>query len=155
VVVFTHDIAFLVALVTCAEQVDAQYQHQYLRREVVGAGISSSELPWIAMKVKDRIGVLKSNWQQAEKLHRTGPRAQYERNATFIYGRLREAWERGLEEVMLGGVVERYRRSIQTQQVKILSDSSSTVLAEAQGQTSWKSMAGLWKSQKRSATSMA
>jgi ATP:ADP antiporter, AAA family len=34
-------------------------------------------------------------------------------------------------------------------------DSSSTVLAEAQGQTSWKSMVGLWKSQKRSATSMA
>lgn len=33
--------------------------------------------------------------------------------------------------------------------------SSSTVLAEAQGQTSWKSMVGLWKSQKRSATSMA
>jgi IS5 family transposase len=36
-----------------------------------------------------------------------------------------------------------------------LHDSSSTVLAEAQGQTSWKSMVGLWKSQKRSATSMA
>jgi hypothetical protein len=35
------------------------------------------------------------------------------------------------------------------------SDSSSTVLAEAQGQTSWESMVGLWKSQKRSATSMA
>lgn len=74
------------------------------------------------MKVKDRIGVLKRNWQQAEKVHRTGPRVQYERDATFIYGLLREAWERGLEEVMLGGVVERYRRSIQTQQVKTLSD---------------------------------
>ena len=40
----------------------------------------------------------------------------------LIYKLLREAWERGLEEIMLGGVVERYRRGIQTQQIRYLSD---------------------------------
>jgi hypothetical protein len=35
---------------------------------------------------------------------------------------LREAWERALEEVLLGGVVERYRPSIQTQQVAQIAD---------------------------------
>ena len=64
VIVFTHDIAFLVALVTCAEEIGAQCYHQYLRREVFGAGMSSQGIPWVAMKVKERIGVLKNNWQQ-------------------------------------------------------------------------------------------
>lgn len=122
VIAFTHDIAFLVALVTCAEEIGAQCHHQYLRREVFGAGMSSQGIPWVAMKVKERIGVLKDNWQQAEKLHRTAPRQQYERETMLIYKLLREAWERGLEEIMLGGVVERYRRGIQTQQIRYLSD---------------------------------
>jgi len=126
VVVFTHDIAFLVALVACAEEVQTPYRHQYLRRERIGAGVSSPELPWVAMKVKDRIGVLKSKWQAADKLHRTAQRDQYEREASLVYGLLREAWERGLEEVLLGGVVERYRRNIQTQQAKYLHDITQT-----------------------------
>jgi hypothetical protein len=74
------------------------------------------------MKVRDRIGVLKDICQKAEKLHRTSGREEYEREAVYIYGRLREAWERGIEEILLGGVVERYRQSIQTQQAKYLSD---------------------------------
>jgi hypothetical protein len=122
VIVFTHDIAFLVALVSCAKECGASCNHQYLRREAAGAGVSSPDLPWVAMKVGERIGVLKNLWQGAEKLHRTAPRERYEQEAMFIYGRLREAWERALEEVMLNGVVERYRRSIQTQQVRHLSD---------------------------------
>jgi hypothetical protein len=35
---------------------------------------------------------------------------------------LREAWERALEEVLLGGVVERYRSSVQTNRLAPLSD---------------------------------
>ena len=56
------------------------------------------------------------------ELHREGHQAAYEKDASLIYGYLREAWERGLEEVLLGGVVERYRPSVQTQQVSLISD---------------------------------
>jgi hypothetical protein len=122
VVVFTHDIVFLLALVRFADEVGAPCQHQHLRREAFGTGVSSLELPWVAMKVRDRLGVLRSMWQRAEKLYRTACRDDYEREAILIYGRLREAWERGLEEILLGGVVERYRPSVQTQQAKHLSD---------------------------------
>jgi hypothetical protein len=74
------------------------------------------------MKVKQRIGVLKNLYQEAEKLSRTADRERYEKEAVYIYGRLREAWERAVEEVLLAGTVERYRRSIQTQQVGLLSE---------------------------------
>jgi ABC-type dipeptide/oligopeptide/nickel transport system ATPase subunit len=122
VIVFTHDIVFLLALVGWAEEVGAKCQHQYIRREVQGSGFSSQDLPWVAMKVKNRIGVLNKMVQDADKLYRTAKRGQYEREAVIIYGLLREAWERGLEEILLGGVVERYRNSIQTQQARHLSD---------------------------------
>ena len=45
--------------------------------------------------------------------------------AVEIYGFLREAWERALEEVLLGGVVERFRSSVQTRQVASLADISN------------------------------
>jgi hypothetical protein len=99
------------------EQLD---QHvQYMSK---GAGVCIDELPWVAMPVKKRIGHLKNAWQAADKLFREGHQAAYEKEAKFLYGLLREAWERGLEEVLLAGVVERYRSGVQTQQVTQISD---------------------------------
>ena len=73
VVVFTHDIVFLLALVRFAEESSVEYKHQQLRREGAAPGVSSPELPWVAMKVKNRIGVLKNQLQRADKLFRKEP----------------------------------------------------------------------------------
>jgi len=124
VIVFTHDIVFLLALVKTAEEIGGECKHQYVRADAQGAGISSPELPWLAMKVKDRIGVLKNLHQAAEKVLREGGRQEYEEKAIYTYGRLRETWERALEEVLMGGIVERYRQSVQTLHVRILADIS-------------------------------
>ena len=97
-------------------------KNQYLRRNKAVAGLSSQQLPWAAMKVKDRIGHLKALWQDADKTYRAGDEEKYARDASYIYGLLREAWERGFEEVLLGGTVERYRSSVQTQQAMQLAD---------------------------------
>lgn len=74
------------------------------------------------MPIKKKIGHLKNCWQSADKLFRDGHLDAYEKEAKFLYGLLREAWERALEEVLLGGLVERYRPSIQTQQVAQIAD---------------------------------
>ena len=60
--------------------------------------------------------------QDATSIFNSGDREKYEWEASKIYGLLREAWERGLEEVLLDGTVERYRKSIQTGQISNLSD---------------------------------
>ena len=122
VIVFTHDIVFLLALMGRAEELDVNLKHQYLRRDATSAGLSSQHLPWLAMKVRDRIGHLNNLWQDADKEYRKGDPGRYEREAAYIYGLLREAWERGFEEVLLGGSVERYRQSIQTQRANYLAD---------------------------------
>jgi len=65
---------------------------------------------------------LKSEWQAADKLVRGGHQAAYEKEAKYLYGLLREAWERALEEVLLGGIVERFRPSVQTQHISTIAD---------------------------------
>lgn len=122
VIIFTHDIVFLTTIVGVAKETGIRCDHQYLRQGPNGAGISSPELPWVAMKVKERLGVLKNEYQRIEKLERNGEVEQYEKEAIYLYGRLREVWERALEEILINGAVERYRPGIQTQQVKTLAD---------------------------------
>jgi energy-coupling factor transporter ATP-binding protein EcfA2 len=122
VIVFTHDVVFLLLLKQFAEELRVEQLDQHVRHLSRGAGVCAEELPWVALKVAKRIGHLKKLLQDAEKLHRDGHQSAYERDASLIYGYLREAWERGLEEVLLGSVVERYRPGVQTQQIGRLAD---------------------------------
>lgn len=120
VTVFTHDIFFLRNLMDECRHQDVPCEHQYVRREG-HAGISSSDLPWIAMSVKDRLGRLRELWQAADKTFRTTSSA-YEKDAREIYALTRETWEQAVSEVLLNDVVEPYRTSIETKKVLKLHD---------------------------------
>lgn len=122
VIVFTHDVVFLLLLKQFAEELEVDQFDQHVRFLSKGAGVCSQELPWVAMPIKKKIGCLKISWQAADKLSRDGHQDAYEKEAKYLYGLLREAWERALEEVLLGGLVERYRPSIQTQQIAQIAD---------------------------------
>ena len=122
VIVFTHDVVFLLLLKQFAEELAVEQFDQHVRFLSKGAGVCSEELPWVALPIKKKIGHLKNSWQSAAMLSRDGHQDAYEKDAKYLYGLLREAWERALEEVFLGGVVERYRPSIQTQQVSQIAD---------------------------------
>jgi hypothetical protein len=122
VIVFTHDVVFLLALKQLSEQNSIEPLDQHVRRQSKGAGVCSEELPWVAMPVKGKIGHLKNQWQRADKLCREGNQDAYEREAKYLYGLLREAWERAVEEVLLGGIVERYRPSVETRKLAPLAD---------------------------------
>ena len=124
VIVFTHDIVFLLSLTEKANAKDVDVRHQHLRRGRDDTGITSEALPWPAMKVKTRIGHLKALCQDADAVWRRGEYGKYESEAAKIYGWLREAWERAVEEVLLNGVVERYRKGVQTRQIEKLADIS-------------------------------
>jgi len=122
VVVFTHDVVFLLLLRQFADELEIEQMDQHVRFLSKGAGVCTQELPWVAMPIKKKIGHLKSGWQNTDKLFRDGHQDAYEKDAKHLYGLLREAWERALEEVLLGGLVERYRTNIQTQHVTQLAD---------------------------------
>jgi energy-coupling factor transporter ATP-binding protein EcfA2 len=122
VIVFTHDVVFLLSLRQYAEELGVEPLDQHVRHQSKGAGVCAEELPWVALPVKKKIGYLNNGWQAADKLSRDGHQDAYEKEAKYLYGLLREAWERALEEVLLGGVVERYRPGLQTQQIAQIAD---------------------------------
>jgi hypothetical protein len=122
VIVFTHDIVFLLQLRKKADEAAVEQLDQHVRRLGTGAGVCSEELPWVALPTKKKIGYLKNQWQAADKLFRQGNQDAYEKEAKYLYGLLREAWERALEEILLGGIVERFRHNVETKQIRWLSD---------------------------------
>ena len=122
VIVFTHDVVFLLFLKDIAHKQQVEQLDQHVRQLAAGSGVTSEELPWVAMPIKGKIGYLKKELQSAEKHHRDGEQAAYDRDAQYLYGLLREAWERALEEILLCKIVERYRPGVQTQQIGKIAD---------------------------------
>lgn len=122
VIVFTHDVVFLLSLKQYADELGVEPLDQHIRHQSKGAGVCAEELPWVALPVKKKIGYLNNCWQAADKISRDGHHDAYEKEAKYLYGLLRETWERALEEVLLGGVVERYRPGVQTQQIAQIAD---------------------------------
>src|SRR5205085_2370072 len=100
-----------------AEELNVDQFDQHVRQLPMGAGVCEEALPWVALTINKKIGFIKNACQGAEKLFRLGQPDAYEREAKYLYGLLREAWERALEEVLLNGVVERFRPSVETQRI--------------------------------------
>ncbi len=125
VIIFTHDVVFLLLLKQFAEELGVAQLDQHVRQLSKGAGVCADELPWVAMPVRKKVGYLKNEWQAAEKLFRGGHQAAYEKETKYLYGLLREAWERALEEVLLGGIIERFRPGVQTQHIGTIADITS------------------------------
>ena len=123
VVVFTHDLVFLQLLLDRANHKKVDVTSCILRRTSEGAGIAAMSLPMFALKTSKCIGHLRSRWQDAKALYTKGEQEEYERIGGEIYGLLRESWEKGVEEVLLNGVVERFRPNVQTlNRIEWLSD---------------------------------
>jgi energy-coupling factor transporter ATP-binding protein EcfA2 len=122
VIVFTHDLVFLHGLLGSAEKLGIEPVLSHFIRGAQGAGVSLDGVPWVAMPVKKRIGYLKQAAQKAEAEFRSSGEATYEPMGRHIYGLLRETWERAIEEILLGQVVTRFGREVQTSRLRYTTD---------------------------------
>lgn len=118
VLVFTHDIAFLLELQNKAgEQAGVFFTSQTVARLNGVIGVSASQLPWHAMSVKERLKVLRDRLAGCRSLHPTNV-AQYNDEAAKIYALLRETWEATVEEKVLHGTILRHGGEVKTQQLR-------------------------------------
>lgn len=118
VIVFTHDVVFLLALKYYAAKLAVPMSTQTLYKIGETAGHCKPNMPWVASNVKDRLGYLNAELQRITKVHRTGDPDEYRREAKVWCEYLREAWERSVEERLLKGVITRFEPGIQTQRLK-------------------------------------
>ncbi|WP_242093152.1 AAA family ATPase [Aestuariivivens sediminicola] len=122
VIVFTHDITFLMMLQEEAVKLDCSIDVKSLTRKKTQTGIPASSPPWDALSVKGRLGELKNMHQILKKIEDEGTDEEYEDETKPFYGKLRETWERLIEELILNRTVQRFGREIQTKRLKIVID---------------------------------
>lgn len=117
VIVFTHEIYFLLLLAEEAKNANVPIVTQSLTQRADGFGVADPELPFEGKKTSERIRALKEQHQKIEKLFRTGEMVEYRHLTADAYRKLRDTWERAIEEVLLNNVILRFRKGIQTQRL--------------------------------------
>jgi len=122
VIVFTHDITFLLMIQEHSKSLNCDLDIKSLTRKKKETGLIASNPPWDALSVKKRIGILKSDQQYLVKIEKNETVEVYKERAKDLYGKLRETWERFIEEVFLNGVIQRFGRVIQTQRLSKITD---------------------------------
>lgn len=118
VVIFTHEIAFLLEMKTGAEKKKINFQQQTIRKVGNEPGNISQIIPWHGMSVKDRTGKLKNDLQKIISIWKSGDEDEYFYEAKKWCELLRESWERAVEEILFNDAVQRYNPCIQTQRLK-------------------------------------
>lgn len=118
VIVFTHDIYFLLILEQKAREVNTTVKKNYIRRTPAGYGVHSDDLPFDVLGTKDRIGRLRVMLAAIRKAENEGDEELHRQLTARCYGHLRLAWERCIEEVLLNGVVQRFGEGVSTQRLK-------------------------------------
>ncbi len=126
VIIFTHDLAFVLLLIEECENIGCKYLSRSIERSFNIPGICSENPPWYALNVKVRIGILKNELQSLRNNQSKLTETEYFEKVRVFYGKLRETWERLIEELLLNGVVHRFGRDVQPTRIKLLSDIEKT-----------------------------
>jgi len=122
VIVFTHDITFLMMIQEHSNKLNCGLDIKSLTRKATETGIIAINPPWDALSVGKRIGILKNKYQKLEKTERTETEEIYKEKAKNMYGELRETWERFIEEIFLNGAIQRFGRGVQTKPLSKIVD---------------------------------
>ena len=114
VIVLTHDLPFVLDLVDLAEKAGIEPLVQAVWCMGTEVGRVDDHLPFKAMKLRQRLGVL--DQEVAQWNNQPTPRDLDEawRRVRDYYSRLRITWERAVEERLFRGVVQRFQREVKT-----------------------------------------
>ncbi len=116
VVVFTHDMVFLSALQEAALKNGVAHSIQTVwATSQAGTGNCDPNPPWAGQTVRQRLDYLKKTLLPELLPLSKDPhkKREYEKAAAELLRKLRQTWERAVEEVVLGSTVMRFRDSIE------------------------------------------
>ncbi|GGI32722.1 AAA family ATPase [Staphylococcus chromogenes] len=123
VVIFTHDLLFLKIMVDKANLNNINCEQVTLRRIKNKTGISTDDHGWITLSVKKRISKLKDDYQKLQTTYknlsddRPEDLINYENQIKLWFEKIRETWEKSVEDVLFNGAVRRFDYAIQTQRL--------------------------------------
>jgi energy-coupling factor transporter ATP-binding protein EcfA2 len=116
VVVFTHDVAFLMLLNHAAQVAQAHIGYRCIARGVDLAGYCTHEPPFNARPVADVLSAIEANINNRKVLFERGRQAEWRNTVRSSLEQLRECWERAVEE-FVGPVLKRLANKVSTAQL--------------------------------------
>lgn len=132
VIVFTHDIPFLMMLDDEARKQGHAPQYQSVNRAEDRAGICNSGAPFKAKPVPEIVGKLDNRLSTTSVLHATGRLEEWSDQVKAMAGFLRDGWERAAETYVTP-VVQRYSNKVHPgglRQLTVLTDQDFSDLHE-------------------------
>ena len=107
VIVFTHDLVFANDIRDAADA--SRFEARHITSSATMVGVVNDSLPWAAMTVLARVDELEKRARRIIVIRNDKDEETYREAVGGFYSRLREAWERALEEVAFAGVILRHR----------------------------------------------
>lgn len=114
VIVFTHDVYFLMALVEAAKTFEVERKMCQLVCDDRGVGICDQDIPFHAKNVNDRIKELTKIVEKAKQVYKMDGLNAYLPYAHSLWDKFRITLERTVEEVYINDVVARYKWNVTT-----------------------------------------
>lgn len=135
VVVFTHDIIFFNELCQAADGIgiDPVTISLFSDKKVAGR-VDPAGIGWKGVPVKKRLGQIKNAFAPLPKIYANSP-ADYEMLIKNLYGRLRDTYERVVEEVIFCDIVRRGSDVVQTQKLRQVHLSHALAIRFHEGMT--------------------
>lgn len=115
VIIFTHNISFMLALKKYAAKEQVPIHAQHMRRLKYCTGQCFDELPWDVLGAKERRVKLVELANDARSAFKRDPDGnEYKQLHDRFYSKLRATWERAVEENLFRGVVQRFGSDVST-----------------------------------------
>lgn len=135
VIVFTHDLIFYNEICGKAQGLDLDPVCVSIFSDINGSGfVDPAGEPWRGKPVNKRLNLINNDFQSIRKLHQTSP-SDYDYKMKNLYGRLRDTYERAVEEKIFKGIVVRYNDVIQTQMLRYIDFSDALAQMFHEGMT--------------------
>lgn len=135
VIVFTHDLIFFNDLCREADDIGVATKTIALFADGANAGkIDPAGVSWKGLKVNKRLNQIRNDFASIKKLY-TSSAADYEYKLKNLYGRLRDSYERLVEEYIFCDVVRRGVDRIETQKLRMVHLSDALAIRFHEGMT--------------------
>ncbi|WP_174984176.1 AAA family ATPase [Pandoraea commovens] len=119
VIVFTHDLAFAWTLSEAAQAEAVPFRADRIFSAGREKGVAANGLPHEAGKIQARVNGLADLARLARRvLEEDHDPDRYEQMVRDGYRKLRDCWERIVEETLFGDTVRRFRKSVNTKMLK-------------------------------------
>jgi hypothetical protein len=120
VIVFTHDLIFFNDICREADEQGVPTETVALFSDATNAGkIDPAGVSWKGLSVNKRLARIRDEFARIKKLHSGSP-AEYEIAIKGLYGRLRDAYERLVEEHIFCDVLRRGVDRVETQRLRMV-----------------------------------